>query len=49
MNILDFFSFEPVGESHHVCPATNLFERVVFVSGDMVLGAVKVDARGAVQ
>ena len=27
MNILDFFSFEPVGESHHVCPATNLFDR----------------------
>lgn len=49
MNILDFFSFEPIGKSLHVCPATNLFDRVVFVSGDTVLGAMKVDARGAVQ
>ena len=34
---------------NHVCPVTNLFDRVVFVRGDTVLGAVKVDARGAVQ
>lgn len=34
---------------NHVCPVTNLYERVVFVRGDGVLGAVKVDARGAVQ
>jgi D-serine deaminase-like pyridoxal phosphate-dependent protein len=34
---------------NHVCPVTNLFDRVVFVRGDEVLGAVKVDARGAVQ
>jgi hypothetical protein len=49
MNILDFFSFEPVGKSLRVCPVTNMFERVVFVSGGTVLGAMKVDARGAVQ
>ena len=34
---------------NHVCPVTNLFDRVVFVRGDEVLGAVKVDARGLVQ
>ena len=34
---------------NHVCPVTNLFDRVVFVRGDSVLGSVKVDARGAVQ
>jgi D-serine deaminase-like pyridoxal phosphate-dependent protein len=34
---------------NHVCPVTNLFDRVVFVRGDEVLGAVKVDARGTVQ
>ncbi len=34
---------------NHVCPVTNLFDRVVFVKGDEVLGAVRVDARGAVQ
>lgn len=34
---------------NHVCPVTNLFNRVVFVRGDEVLGAVKVDARGLVQ
>ena len=34
---------------NHVCPVTNLFDRVVFLRGDEVLGAVKVDARGAVQ
>lgn len=34
---------------NHVCPVTNLFDRVVFVRGNEVVGAVKVDARGAVQ
>lgn len=34
---------------NHVCPVTNLFDRVVFVKGDEVLGAVRVDARGTVQ
>ncbi|MHA1190493.1 MAG: alanine racemase [Alphaproteobacteria bacterium] len=34
---------------NHVCPVSNLFDRVVFVRGEAVLGAVKVDARGAVQ
>jgi D-serine deaminase-like pyridoxal phosphate-dependent protein len=34
---------------NHVCPVTNLFDKVVFVKGDEVLGAVRVDARGAVQ
>ncbi|MFM8746394.1 MAG: alanine racemase [Aestuariivirga sp.] len=34
---------------NHVCPVTNLFDKVVFVSGEEVLGAVRVDARGAVQ
>lgn len=34
---------------NHVCPVTNLFDRVVFIRGDEVLGAVKVDARGTVQ
>ena len=34
---------------NHVCPVTNLFDRVVFVRGNEVLGAVKVDARGTVQ
>ena len=34
---------------NHVCPVTNLFDRVVFVRGDEVLGAVRVDARGTVQ
>lgn len=34
---------------NHVCPVTNLFDRVVFVRGNDVLGAVKVDARGLVQ
>jgi len=33
---------------NHACPVTNLFDKVVFVSGDEVLGAVKVDARGLV-
>jgi D-serine deaminase-like pyridoxal phosphate-dependent protein len=34
---------------NHVCPVTNLFDEVVFVSGHDVLGAVKVDARGLVR
>ena len=34
---------------NHVCPVTNLFDKVVFTRGDAVLGAVRVDARGTVQ
>jgi D-serine deaminase-like pyridoxal phosphate-dependent protein len=34
---------------NHVCPISNLFNEVVFVRGDEVLGSVKVDARGCVQ
>lgn len=34
---------------NHVCPVSNLFDKVVFVRGDEVLGAVPVDARGKVQ
>lgn len=34
---------------NHVCPVVNLFDRVVFVRDDEVLGAVRVDARGTVQ
>jgi D-serine deaminase-like pyridoxal phosphate-dependent protein len=34
---------------NHVCPVMNLFDRVVIVRGDEVLGRVKVDARGLVQ
>lgn len=34
---------------NHVCPVMNLYDKVVFVRGDEVLGAVRVDARGAVQ
>ncbi|MCB1378770.1 MAG: alanine racemase [Alphaproteobacteria bacterium] len=34
---------------NHVCPVQNLFDRVVFIDGSEVLGAVKVDARGLVQ
>ncbi len=34
---------------NHVCPVNNLFDQIVFVRGDHVLGAVKVDARGKVQ
>jgi D-serine deaminase-like pyridoxal phosphate-dependent protein len=34
---------------NHVCPVTNLFDRVVFIRGNEVLGAAKVDARGLVQ
>ena len=34
---------------NHACPVSNLFDKVVFIEGDKVLGAVKVDARGMVQ
>ncbi len=34
---------------NHVCPVSNLFDRVVIVRGDRVLGSVRVDARGTVQ
>jgi D-serine deaminase-like pyridoxal phosphate-dependent protein len=34
---------------NHVCPVSNLFDKVVFVKDNEVLGAVKVDARGTVQ
>lgn len=34
---------------NHACPVSNLFDKVVFVDGEEVLGAVKVDARGTVQ
>ncbi len=34
---------------NHVCPVSNLFDKVVFVKGNEVLGAVRVDARGKVQ
>lgn len=34
---------------NHVCPVNNLFDKVVFVRGEKILGAVKVDARGKVQ
>ena len=34
---------------NHVCPVSNLFDRVVFVRGGEVLGSVPVDARGKVQ
>lgn len=34
---------------NHVCPVSNLFDKVVFIKGSEVLGAVKVDARGTVQ
>lgn len=34
---------------NHVCPVVNLFDKVVFVRSDEVLGAVRVDARGTVQ
>ena len=34
---------------NHVCPVSNLFDRVVMVEGDRILGAVRVDARGLVQ
>ena len=34
---------------NHTCPVNNLFDKVVFVRGQQVLGAVRVDARGKVQ
>jgi D-serine deaminase-like pyridoxal phosphate-dependent protein len=34
---------------NHACPVTNLFDEVVFVKGEEVIGAVKVDARGLVK
>jgi D-serine deaminase-like pyridoxal phosphate-dependent protein len=34
---------------NHVCPVVNLFDKVVMVRGEEVLGAVRVDARGTVQ
>ena len=34
---------------NHVCPVSNLFDEVVIVRGEELLGAVKVDARGKVQ
>ena len=34
---------------NHVCPVVNLFDKVVFIRGEEVLGAVRVDARGTVQ
>ena len=34
---------------NHTCPVNNLFDKVVFVRGQDVLGALKVDARGKVQ
>ncbi len=34
---------------NHVCPVSNLFDRVVLVDGDRVLGSVRVDARGTVR
>ena len=34
---------------NHVCPVINLFDKVVFVDGTQILGAVRVDARGLVQ
>lgn len=34
---------------NHVCPVTNLFDKVVLIRGSEVLGAAKVDARGMVQ
>lgn len=33
---------------NHVCPVSNLFDKVVFVRGEKVLGSVNVDARGCV-
>ena len=33
---------------NHVCPVSNLFDRVVIIRGEAILGSVKVDARGTV-
>ena len=34
---------------NHTCPVNNLFDKVIFVRGQEVLGALRVDARGKVQ
>lgn len=34
---------------NHVCPVSNLYDKVVLVEGEKVIGAVRVDARGLVQ
>jgi D-serine deaminase-like pyridoxal phosphate-dependent protein len=34
---------------NHVCPVSNLFDKVVIIRGEKVLGAMTVDARGCVQ
>jgi D-serine deaminase-like pyridoxal phosphate-dependent protein len=34
---------------NHVCPINNLFDKAVLVRGAEVLGAARVEARGAVQ
>jgi D-serine deaminase-like pyridoxal phosphate-dependent protein len=34
---------------NHVCPVTNLYDKVVMIRGGKVFGAVRVDARGLVQ
>jgi D-serine deaminase-like pyridoxal phosphate-dependent protein len=34
---------------NHVCPVSNLFDKVILVRGETVLGAARVDARGKVQ
>jgi D-serine deaminase-like pyridoxal phosphate-dependent protein len=34
---------------NHVCPVSNLYDKVIVLDGERVLGAVKVDARGLVQ
>ena len=34
---------------NHTCPVNNLFDKVIFVRGQDVLGSMKVDARGKMQ
>jgi D-serine deaminase-like pyridoxal phosphate-dependent protein len=34
---------------NHVCPVSNLFDRVVLIDGDRLVGSAKVDARGMVR
>ncbi len=34
---------------NHVCPVSNLYDRVVIIDGETVLGSVPVDARGTVR
>lgn len=34
---------------NHTCPVNNLFDKVVFVRGEHVLGALKIEARGKMQ